>query len=78
MAKGTQSETKNLGSFHHSLIDKLFLLISHAMRGFHAWADLDVSSYTHEWPRQNFSLQNKYNFRQTSDENKEKHQLSVY
>ena len=27
----------------------------------------------HEWPRQNFSLQNQYNIYQTSDENKEKY-----
>ena len=31
-----------------------------------------------EWPRQNFSLQNQYNIKQTSDENKEKYQLKDY
>ena len=30
------------------------------------------------WPRQNFSLQYKYNIKQTSDENKEKYQLGDY
>ena len=33
---------------------------------------------SHEWPRQNFSLQYQYNFKQTSDENKEKYQLGDY
>ena len=32
-------------------------------------------SNSNEWPRQNFSLQYKYNIKQTSDENKEKYQL---
>ena len=31
-----------------------------------------------EWPRQNFSLQNQYNIKQTSDENEEKYQLKDY
>ena len=30
---------------------------------------------SHEWPRQNFSLQYQYNVNQISDENKEKYQL---
>ena len=30
---------------------------------------------SHEWPRQNFSLQYQYNIDQTSDENKEKYSL---
>ena len=30
---------------------------------------------SHEWPRQNFSLQYQYNINQISDENKEKHQF---
>ena len=30
---------------------------------------------SHEWPRQNFSLQYQYNIKQTSDEKKEKYQL---
>ena len=30
---------------------------------------------SHEWPRQNFSLQYQYNVNQTSDENKEKYQF---
>ena len=29
---------------------------------------------SHEWPRQNFSLQYQNNIQQTSDENKEKYQ----
>ena len=29
---------------------------------------------SHEWPRQNFSLQYQYNINQISDENKEKYQ----
>ena len=33
---------------------------------------------SHEWPRQNFSLQYQYNIKQTSDENKEKYQLGDY
>ena len=33
---------------------------------------------SHEWPRQNFSLQYQYNIRGTSDENKEKYQLRGY
>ena len=33
---------------------------------------------SHEWPRQNFSLQNQYNIKQTSDNNKEKYQLGDY
>ena len=31
--------------------------------------------YTHEWPRQNFSLQYQNNIKQTSDENEEMYQL---
>ena len=34
--------------------------------------------YSHEWPRQNFSLQYQYNIKQTSDENKEKYQLEDF
>ena len=34
--------------------------------------------YSHEWPRQNFSLPYLYNIMQTSDENKEKYQLRDY
>ena len=30
---------------------------------------------SHEWPRQNFSLQYQYNIKQGSDENKEKYKL---
>ena len=30
---------------------------------------------SHEWPRQNFSLQDQYNINQISDENKEKYQF---
>ena len=30
---------------------------------------------SHEWPRQNFSLQYQYNINQISDENKEKYQF---
>ena len=33
---------------------------------------------SHEGPRQNFSLQNQCNIKQTSDENKEKYQLGDY
>ena len=33
---------------------------------------------SHEWPRQNFSLQYQYNIKQTSDEIKEKYQLGDY
>ena len=33
---------------------------------------------SHEWPRQNFSLQYKYNIMQTSDENKYKYQPGDY
>ena len=33
---------------------------------------------SHEWPRQNFSLQYQYNIKQTSDENKEKYQLGDF
>ena len=33
---------------------------------------------SHEWPRQNFSLQYQYNIKQTSDENIEKFQLTDY
>ena len=33
---------------------------------------------SHEWPRQNFSLQYQYHIKQTSDENKEKYQLKDY
>ena len=33
---------------------------------------------SHEGPRQNFSLQNQYNIKQTSDENKEKYQSGDY
>ena len=33
---------------------------------------------SHEWPRQNFSLQYQYNIDQTSDENKENYQLGDY
>ena len=33
---------------------------------------------SHEWPRQNFSLQYQYNIKQTSDENKDKYQLGDY
>ena len=33
---------------------------------------------SHEWPRQNFSLQYQYNIKQTSDENKEKYKLREY
>ena len=33
---------------------------------------------SHEWPRQNFSLQCEYNIKQTSDENKGKCQLGDY
>ena len=31
--------------------------------------------YSHDWPRQNFSLQYQYNINQISDENKEKYQF---
>ena len=31
-----------------------------------------INSNSHEWPRQNFSLQYLYNIQQTSDENKDK------
>ena len=33
---------------------------------------------SHEWPKQNFSLQYQYNIKQTSDENKEKYQSGDY
>ena len=33
---------------------------------------------SHEGPRQNFSLQNQYSIKQTSDKNKEKYQLGDY
>ena len=33
---------------------------------------------SHEWPKQNFSLQYQYNIKQTSDENIEKYQLGDY
>ena len=33
---------------------------------------------SHEWPRQNFSLQYQYNIKQTSVENKEKYQSQDY
>ena len=33
---------------------------------------------SHEWPRQNLSLQYQYNIKQTSDENEEKYQLRDY
>ena len=33
---------------------------------------------SHEWPRQNFSLQYQYNIKQASDENKEKYQSGDY
>ena len=33
---------------------------------------------SHEWPRQNFSLQCQYNVKHASDENKEKYQLCDY
>ena len=33
---------------------------------------------SHEWPRENFSPQYPYNFKQTSDENKEKYQQRDY
>ena len=33
---------------------------------------------SYKWPRQNFSSQNQYNIKQTSDENKEKYQLGDY
>ena len=34
--------------------------------------------HSHEWPRQNFSLQYQYNIKQTSDESIEKYQLGDY
>ena len=33
---------------------------------------------SHEWPRQNFSLQYQHSIKQTSDENKEEYQLGDY
>ena len=33
---------------------------------------------SHEWPKQNFSLQYQYNIKQTSGENIEKYQLGDY
>ena len=33
---------------------------------------------SHEWPKQNFSLQYQYNIKQTSDENIEKYKLGDY
>ena len=33
---------------------------------------------SHEWPRQNFSLQYQYNINQTSDKSKEKYQSGDY
>ena len=33
---------------------------------------------SHEWSKQNFSLQFQYNIKQTSDENKEEYQLEDY
>ena len=33
---------------------------------------------SHEWPRQNFSLQYQCNVKNTSDENKEKYQVGDY
>ena len=46
-----------------------------------AWINFCFFFYTfnsHEWPRQNFSLQYQYNIKQTSDENIEKFQLTDY
>ena len=37
-----------------------------------------LTLYSHEWPRQNFSLQYKYNIRQTGDENKEKYKFEDF
>ena len=44
-----------------------------------SYTELDVSLTfnSHEWPRQNFSLQYQYNIKQKSDE-KEKYQLGDY
>ena len=38
----------------------------------------DTLFNSYEWPRQNFSSQNQYNIKQTSDENKEKYKLGDY
>ena len=37
-----------------------------------------LTKNSHDWPRQNFSLQYPYNIKQKSDENKEKYKLGDY
>ena len=36
-----------------------------------------LTLYLQEWPSKNFSLQNQYNVKQMSGENKEKYQLKI-
>ena len=41
------------------------------------WNDCQFTLNSHDWPRESFSLQYRYNIKQTSDEN-EKYQLQDY
>ena len=50
------------------------------IRGFFSWRSFPLYSRplaleSHEWPRQNFSLQQQYNIKQASDEKEEKFKL---
>ena len=53
-------------SRYAKIVEELRLEVIH-------WSHLTLNS--HEWPRQNFSLQYQHNINQISDENKEKYQF---
>ena len=55
-----------------------YILENYWIRKYYVVCTVFWSFHSHEWSRQNFSLQYQYNTRQTSDENKEKYQLGDY
>ena len=62
--------------FHHDWTwERIYKYMFSAMslRWVNEWDTEPFNS--HEWPRQNFSLQYQYNIKQRSDENKEKYKL---